>query len=799
MLMNYVTIALRSLARHKLYSLINLLGLASGIACFILIALFVHNEMTFDRFHRNASDIYLIHQVEKSQDGDHAIATSPDPLADALKNDCPGLAHVVRFFGNEFPVTANGKTFKERLFCTTPPVFEMFTFPLAEGDPSTALATINSAVVTQELAERYFGNADPMGKTLTLMGHYDFLITGVLKKLPENSSIKFGMLLPEAMLRQVMPDVGTKWYSAGSYTFVQCSEKLTPAELEHQLPLVIRKYVPGWLQGRMGLGMERLTDIHLTPGMDFEGAPAMSGSYLVLLFAISLGVLLIACFNYMNLATARYSDRAREIGLRKVVGASRAQLVSQFIGESVVMSFLALLLGLACAELFLPEFNTLTGRRLDISYGYNLIVVPGLIAFGLLVGIIAGSYPALFLTSRRVIDSLKGEHAVSGTKISFRSSLVLVQFVVSTALIIAVLIVTAQLQFMRHHSLGFDPSAMLVIPTHASDLTDPLPKIHAYMNSIDKRAAGAGIVSSTLSEHVPGYYFNNRFGVVPEGWGDRHPLEMIVTSIDENFLESFKMEITEGRNFSRAHTTDESQAVLFNETAARRIGWTSPIGKQFRYVHGEGPFTVVGVVKDIHFQSLQTPIEPQIYRFAAGAYQMGFISLRIRPDAAAKAIASLREEWGNVMKDAPFEYFFVADKYAASYQEEERVQEIVGIASFLAILLASLGLLGLVSLAVNQRTKEIGIRKVLGATIADILVLLSKRFVVLVLAANLIAWPLTYYAMNRWLLEYPYRIDMGPGLFLTGAALALLLALLAVGSQAIRAALSNPVESLRYE
>ncbi len=799
MFLNYVRIAFRNLTRRKLYSLINVLGLASGIACFVLIALFAFNEMTYDRFHRNADDIYLIHRIEISQDGNHPGSSSPDPLADVLRNDYPGLKGVVRFFGNDFPVSANGKTFDERIMCASPSVFAMFTFPLSEGDASTALSNASSAVVTRELAQRYFGSADPMGKTLTLMGRYDVMITGVLEKIPENSTLKFGMLLPESLVRHAIPDFGTKWYSSGSYTFVQCSAQMTPAELAHQLPFVMHKYAPDWLQGRTELGMESLKEIHLTPEMDFEGSPAMSRSYLYLLLAIATAVLLIAGFNYMNLATARYSERAREIGLRKVVGATRTQLVGQFTGESVVLTFFALLLGLACAELFLPEFNALTARNLEITYGHPLIVLPGLALFGLFVGLIAGIYPALFLTSRRVIDSLKENTAPRGTHFSFRSSLVLLQFVVSTTLIIVVLIVTAQLRFMEHHNLGFDSGGMVAIPTRASEMNDPLPKIDALMNEIESHAAGTGIVSATISEHVPGYYYNNRFGVISEGESTGKPLEMIVTSIDENFLDSFRMHIVQGRNFLPAHTGNESQSVLLNETAVQRLGWSSPIGKQFRYVHGDGPFTVIGVVNDIHFRSLQTQIEPEIYRLAAGAYQKGFISVRIREGNIPQAMAVLRGAWNKTVKNVPFEPFFVDDKYAASYRNEERVQEIVGIASFIAVILASLGLLGLVSLAVNQRTREIGVRKVLGATIADILVLLSKRLILLVLAANLAAWPLAYAAMHSWLEEYPYRIDMGIGLFAAGAGLALCLALLALGSQAVRAALANPVEALRYE
>ena len=573
---------------------------------------------------------------------------------------------------------------------------------------------------------------------------------------------------------------------------------MTPAELARQLPFVIRKYAPDWLQGEVGLGIvgwrksishrgwilrvaRHVAELPVSPPLHRDcGAP----------------------YCMLQLYEPCYSALQRE-GAGDRTAESRGRIARPPLrpvhGRLVVPTFFALLIGVAGAELFLPEFNALTARNLEITYGHPLVVLPGLVLFGLLVGLSAGIYPALFLTSRRVIDSLHRSPAAREMPFSFCSSLVLLQFVVSTTLIIVVLIVSAQLRFMEHHSLGFDSSGILAIPTHANEMNDPQPKIDAFMNEIGSRAAGAGIVSATISEHVPGYYYNNRFGVIPEGESTGKPLEMIVTSIDENFLDSFRMHIVQGRNFLPAHTGNESQSVLLNETAARRLGLSSPVGKQFRYVHGDGPFTIIGVVNDIHFRSLQTQIEPEIYRLVEGPYQMGFISVRIREGDIPLATATLRGAWNRTVPNVPFEPFFIADKYAASYRNEERVQEIVGIASFIAVLLASLGLLGLVSLAVNQRTREIGVRKVLGATLADILALLSRRLMFLVLAANVVAWPLAYAAMHTWLQEYPYRIDMGIGLFAAGTALALLLALLALGSQAVRAALANPVESLRYE
>jgi len=800
MFKNYLKIAVRNLFRHKVYSLINISGLAVGIASSILIYLYVHNEMTYDTFHRNADQIYRVYRIEKSPGGGEAYsATTPNPLPRTLRNDYPDLAHVVSFFGTEFPVTSNGKTFKERGLCTDPTVFEMFTFPFLRGNPETALENVNSIVITEDLAEKFFGDTDPIGKTLTIFGKYDFIITGVLKRIPENSSIKFGMLISEKILKYIMPDFGKYWYSSGNYTYVQFSEKFTPTELENQLPFIIEKYVPDWLKDRMALGLQPLTSIHLDSRMVGEMVPPNSAVYLYILLAIAFSVLLIACINFMNLSTARYTERSKEVGMRKVLGAQRIQLIKQFLGESILLSFLALIMGIALAELFLPEFNALAGKKLALNYHENVLSLFGLLGFGLFVGIFSGFYPALFLSVHKPIDVLKGQRKVGSGNINFRRVLVISQFSISILLIICELVITQQLRYMKNHELGFNPENVVVIPINTRELTDPLRKIEAYVNAIHARKESMGILSTAISENVPGYYFQNTFGIIPENWEGQGSLEMVVTSIDEKFLETYQMQLVEGRNFSREFSTDKNDAVLLNETAVKIMGWDTALGKHFKYVHGDGPFTVIGVVKDIHFKSLQNAIEPLIYRFATEKYQMGFLSVRIRPENITEALEFLKEQWQYIVSDVPFEYFFLTDKFAQSYQEEEKVVEIIGISSLLAILLACLGLLGLVALIVTQRTKEIGIRKVLGASVTNIVLLVSKQFVKLVLLANIIAWPIAYFVMKDWLQDYPYRINVGVGFFLLGGVLALLIALLAVSFQAIKAALANPVDALRYE
>ena len=805
MFRNYLIVAVRNLVRHKIYSFINISGLAIGMAFCILTFLYVRNEWTYDTFHENADQIYRIYQITKSPTGGERYwATAPDPLASTLRNDYPELV-VVRLNDRESWVTFGDKSFKEKVSFADPGIFEMFTFPLLKGNSETALNNMNSVVITEDLAAKYFGREDPMGKILTVDNQYDFIITGVLQKIPENSSIKFNMLVPARFQNHIDPDFEKRWWSNGTYTYIQCSEAFYPSELENQLPYIHDKYIPNFMKDRMRLGLQPLTSIHLDSHMISEMVPGNSTVYLYILSMIAFSVLLIACFNFMNLSTARYTERAKEIGMRKVLGAQRLQLIKQFLGEAIFLSLLSLIIGLALAELFLPEFNALVDKELGLDYHKDILTLVGLLGLGLLVGILAGSYPAFFLSAYQPVEVLKKQKKAHSGNVGFRRILIVTQFAISILLIVCELIVTQQVRYMKNQDLGFNLNHVVVIPTHtrSSDMKgmkDPLPKIKAYLNTIHARKERAGIVSASISENIPGRHFQNKFGVIPEGWKGRNSLEMIVTSIDEKFLETYQMQLVEGRNFSLEFSTDKNDAFLLNETAVKRIGWQTAIGKHIEYVHWPNhPFKVIGVVKDIHFKSLQNQIEPLVYRFAADKYKIDYISVRIRPENIPETLKFLEKQWRFIVQDIPFEYFFLGDEFSKSYQDEEKTANIIGIFSLLAILLACLGLFGLAALTVAQHTKEIGVRKVLGASISGIVLLLSKEFTKLVIVSNLIAWPVAYYAMNRWLQDFAYRIHIGVGTFLLAGVLALVIALLTVSFQAIKAALANPVEALRYE
>lgn len=798
MIKNYLKIAFRYFLKHKGYSFINIMGLAVGIASALLIFLYVQNEMSYDSFHKDSNRIYLIHTKNQATNGDVISARSPNPLPKVLRNDYTELVGVVSFFGTELPVTVNNTTFEEKCFTTESNFFEMFDFKLLIGNPETALGNPNSVVLTKRIADKYFGEENPVGKTIKILNN-DFQVTGILEKLPENTGIQFGLLLSDKIREIIIPGFDKQWHSFGVITYVQVSEKFTAKELENQLPYLAQKYLNEYQISRTEFGVQPMTSMHLNSDLEDQMVQPNSLNYLIILLLIAFAVLLIACINFMNLSTARYSERIKEIGVRKVLGANRKELIKQFIGESILLSFLALIIGIVLAEAFLPKFNEFTGKELEFAYYKNFISVLGLLLFGLIIGVFSGSYPALFLSRYNPTNILYGKVKTSKTGIDLRTALVVIQFSITILLIITELFITKQLSFMKNHDLGFNPDNVLVIPINQLPYQERMVKANVFISDINSNKEKFGFTSTAISEHVPGYYYNNKFGVIPESWNKDNSVEMIVTSIDDKFLATYGIDLSKGRTFSTEYGTD-NECVLINETGNKKIGWKNPLDKHLSFVHGEGPYKIIGVIKDIHFRSLQHNIEPLVIRYIKGMnWNKNFISIKLANYSAGEALNFLQSKWQEITQEYPFEYFFLEDKYKASYGEEEKTVDIIGVSSFLAVFLACMGLFGLAALSTTQRTKEIGIRKVLGASISGIITLLSKQFILIVLIANLVACPFAYYAVVNWLQDYPYHIDIGIELFLLGGLATVCIAFMAVVSQALKAALANPVESLKYE
>jgi putative ABC transport system permease protein len=802
MLKNYVLIALRNLRKFKAYSLINIAGLAVGMACFILIFLYVREELSFDRFHKNAGQIYRIIAEASFSGKTIPAATSAAPLAPYLMNGYPEVQNAVRLSKSALGVlVAYGeKTFHESLFFyADPSVFEVFTFPLLKGSPQSALQDPNAIVISETAARKYFGDEDPLGRTLTVDNRRDFKITGVAKIVPCNSHFHFDFLASFATLIQTNPSLLSHWADLSYFTYVELKRGYSPAELENKFPDLVKKEVGKFMEpygisadrinSMFKLRLQPLTQIHLYSHFEGEIEDNGDAASVYIISAIAVLILLIACINFMNLATARSAARAKEIGLRKVVGAARAQLIGQFLGESVILSFVALVMAAGLVELFLPAFNALSGKELGFLSDACPPLLLASIGTALAVGLLAGSYPAFFLSAFRPVETLKDRTQIGRKTLRLRAGLVIFQFTISTALIVGTLVVHRQLIYVRNKNLGFNKNQVIVIPTRSLDIAN---NFEPFKSEILKSPQ---VVSIAASSSLPGKGMQmNTF--IPEGFSKDQPVIMNCLYVDEDFLDTLEIELVEGRSFSKSFSRNEREAFLINEAALRKIGWTTALNKQLEFL-GDTKGTIIGVVKDFHFTSLHQPIEPVVLRL--GGEEYSYYSVRIRPQNNPETLSFMKNVWTEFYPGSTFNSSFLDEDFDKLYQAEMNLEKIFLYFTVMAISIACLGLFGLASFTVAKRTKEIGIRKILGASVANIAGLLSLDFTKWVILANVIAWPVAYYAMTRWLQNFAYRISIDIWTFVLAATLAFVVALLTVSFQTVKAALANPVDSLRYE
>ncbi len=801
MLKNYLKIAVRNLLKHKAYSFINIAGLAMGMTCCILILLYVQHELSYDRFHQNAKRIYRIAWFSGNPQ-----TRTPHPMAQAMVRDFPEVKSAVSISpiwgpGLTRPAIAvkyGDKRFDEKGFYSADTTFfEVFSFPLIKGDPETALRSPFSIVITEEMAEKYFGEEEPLGKVLTINNNIDLKVSAVLQNLPANSHFHFDFLLSYALLK--MRETGSyyEWEDFGHYNYVKLAPTADPKIFEAKIPDWFLKYnewpaddIAELKSGQVAFRLQPITDIHLRSHLKWELEPNSDIAYVYLFSAIAVFVLLIACINFMNLSTARSATRAREVGMRKVLGAFRAQLIGQFLGETILLSLMALLLSIAAVELLLPFFNSLSGRNLAVDYRHNPWLILSIGGMALLVGIISGSYPAFFLSALQPVKTLKDTMRV-GTKSSrLRQILVVTQFAISIALIAGTGIVATQLEFLKNKKLGFDKEQIVVVPLKTNEMRRNYEAVKAEL------LRNPSLVSITAVSNVPGGRFNQNEIYWQDTEGEQSVSQM---RVDYDFFATLDIEITAGRSFSKAMATDSAAAFILNETAARLYDWDTPVGKEITWLDDDNTRrgTVIGVAKDFHFQSLHQSIEPLIFHVLPAGFN--YFLVKMSSNNMAGTLADLEKKWKAFDPDRAFEYSFLDEDFAALYNSEERMQAIVGNFSFLAILIACLGLFGLASFTIQQRTKEIGVRKVLGASVSQIVMILSREFTRLVLIAFLVACPLAYFVMNGWLQNFAYRTEISLNIFLLAGALGLIIAWLTVSYQALKAALANPVEALRYE
>ncbi len=797
---NYLTIALRNLLRHKGYSAINVLGLAIGIACCVLILLYVQDELSYDQYHEKKDRIYRL--VESATVAGRPIeaAVTPPPWAPVLAEDYPVIEAYTRIKppASRWLIRYKENRFYERYFVfADSSVFDIFTLPLVQGDAKTALTDPHTVVLSESMADKYFGEENPIGEVITGDDVYEFTVTGIMRDMPKNSHFHFDFLASYASLapNNLYNEPATmqnQGFSHDLYTYLLLREGVAPEDLEREFPGFLDRYL-GELLKAVGIEarpyLQPITDIHLHSNMEAEIAANSSIRYVYIFSCLAVFILLIACVNFMNLSTARSSRRAQEVGMRKVLGAHRNQLIKQFTGESILVSIVALVIALGLVHLFLPQFSLLSGKTLEMNY-QSAWLVPTLAVITIVTGIVAGGYPAFILSSFRPVAVLTGALKAGASHSFLRRILITFQFGISILMIVGTFVVLDQLEYMQNKQLGFDEDNLVVVRLPDEEA------IKGYAAYRDALMQFPEILNVSSANSIPGGQTSLNL-VTPEGvQEDESPVyQMIWTDFD--FIETLGITMASGRTFSRAFGSD-STACLINEAAVRSLGWENPIGRTFRITGADDsipPLNVIGVMADFHVQSLHQHIEPLMVRLIAEPSSI--MVVRIQGANVSRGLEILQDQWRKTYPNHPaMDYSFLDDDLEQLYQDEQRLGSVFIAGAVLSILIACLGLLGLSSFMAEQRTKEIGVRKVLGATISNVILLLSRDFTKLVLLAFVIGAPAGYYVMQAWLEDFPYRIEPGLGVFLFAGFSTLLVAWLTVAYQAFKAATTNPAEAV---
>jgi ABC-type antimicrobial peptide transport system permease subunit len=772
MLKNSLKISIRSIKKHKGYSFINIFGLAAGMSCCLLILLWVQNELSYDRFHENVDSIYRVAGNSTSQ---------PAPLGPALKDGYPEILNAVRFSNPNVSVRFQDKCFSENNFCfADPSVFEVFTFPFIQGDPQSALKDPYSVVITEETAQKYFGKKNPIGEVLKIQNKTDLHVTGIIQNIPSNSHIQFGFL---GSFEMYSSPVGNHWCNHAYRTYIQLAKHV---RAEHILAEISDLVMKNCKIVHKPIDLQPMGRIHLYE----EGAI----TYVYIFSAIALFVLMIACINFMNLTTARSRNRIKEIGIKKVVGAYRSSLIKQFLLESLLFALVSLVLALIIIAVVLPYFNSFLETDLTFNILYNPFLVWGLIGITLITGLLSGTYPALFLSSFRPVRLLKsqvGSTSVSSKGSVFRKVLVVIQFAISITLIIGTLIIYSQMKYIRNMSLGFEKDQLIYISIKG----DIQEKCDSFKNDLLKNP---NIASVTHASSLPSYVGNTASGFSWEGMDANLKPYWQFVSTDFDYIPTLGLDIIDGRNFSREYSTDASEAIIINEKAAAIMEYESPIGKRFT-LWGDSK-KIIGVVKNFHFRPVHQQIEPLMIWIGSDAFKR-YILVRLHPHSSnlQNTLAYIEKTWQIYAAGFPFEFHFLDEAFDQNYRDEQKFGEIAKYFTLFAILISCLGLFGLSAYMAEQRTKEVGIRKTLGATVPNIVLQFLKEYWVLIVLANVLAWPFAYLFMTKWLQSFAYRVHIGFLIFILSGTLALFIALLTVSFQAIKAATANPVDSLRYE
>ncbi|MGH7600820.1 MAG: ABC transporter permease [bacterium] len=799
MLKNYLLIALRTILKHKAFSAINLFGLAVGIACFIVILLYVQDELAYDGFHADADRVYRVVKDFVNDDGSKVPdATTPPGLAPALVREIPEVETAARIFpswGYKPLLTYGEKSFYEERFARVDTTFfEIFSFPFVYGEAKSAFTQPSSIVLAASLAKKYFGDEDPMGKTIIFDQRHSLQVTGIMKDMPPQSHFKFDFLLPMRSMRPNAEDymrMDNTWGWYNFYTYIKIKPNTTIVAIESKIQAIFKSNQPENDNVIYAQPLAGLNGIHLASHLKWELEPNSDRLYIYVFLTIALFVIFIAGINYVNLTTAKSALRAREVGLRKVVGAFRNSLFVQFLAESVLMAILAAFVAIALSEIGLPFFNAITQKELSLFSIDSRLIWVLIAATTLILGAAAGLYPALYLSSFQPIAVLKKLRTAGKSFFDLRKALVVFQFTLSVILIVGIIVIQKQMGFIQAVKLGFDKDQVAVIRNVGA-----LPNRGAAVRAALAQIPGVKNVAP-CDGMIGGQNWTNSLRVK----GSDNSQLVNFLSVGYDFIETLGLELKEGRDFSPEFPADTNDAIILNETAVKQLGVPEPVLGQL-IVWSEQPDTtyyakVVGVVKDFHFTSLRLEIKP--FAFVITPSRTSLFALKMSGQNLRETLAQIESTWSSLAPGRPFDYYFLDESLDKLYRSEQNFRTVFSAMTLLSVIIACLGLFGLAAFTAEQRTKEIGIRKVLGATVSNVTVLLSKDFAKLVMIAYVIACPIAWYAMQKWLQGFAYRINMGWWVFALAGGLALVIALLTVSTQAIKAALANPVDSLRYE
>jgi putative ABC transport system permease protein len=789
MFKSYLKIAFRNLLKYKKYSFINILGLAIGLACFVLIMLWVQDELSYDRFHKNADNIYIVLRNDTKK----LDASTSRLLAASIKNELPEVVDATSFAPLPDPfkvyIEYKNRGFEENIAFAEPHFFDIFSFSFKEGYPQSAFNNPNSIMMTERMCQKYFGKDNAIGESIavTILGQKRILkVTGILRNIPQNSHIRREFYIPIDFLKTYGLNWDS-WKSQTVQTYIRTQENINVAQLEEK---ILECKQRNYDEENMSYILLPLTKIHLH-ATDVGSIFATGDIKYIYIFSVIAGIiLLIASINYMNLSNALSLKRAKEIGIQKVVGAQRSHLIRQYFGETFILTVFAMVCGILLVELFIPFLVQLSGKSLSVDYLNPQFIVTILLTT-IITTVISGFYPALLVSRFQPIQVLKGRFHISDNGINLKKGLVVFQFSLSIVIIICTMIVLKQLNFLQNSDLGFDKENVVCLKVKG----DISGQYEAFKNRL---LENPNMIKISRSEPLDSEELGETEDV---NWVEKNgKFKTWMLHVDPDFASTYKIKMLEGRFYSRQFPTDQTKAYVLNETAVKVMGLKSPLGKEITVWGSKGK--IIGIVQNFHFNSLHHSIEPMILRVPTPQQQNIFyriISVRLSTTAVSQNLAFIEDTWKSFFPSEPFDYYFVDEKINTSYQAEQRMGKIFEAFSFLAIFIACLGLYGLTAFTIEQKYKDIGIHKVLGASISNIIILVSKNYLWWVVFSNLIAWPITYFAMNKWLQYFAYRINLAIWPFLLAGSIAMLIAFITVSWQAIRAAIANPVESLRYE